>query len=400
VLIHRANRYVAEPDAAQHAALVQWVGACRYVYNLGLEQRRDFGRGRRLNYILQARELTMLRAEVDWLKAAPVHALQNALRAVDDAFQRFFAGLGRYPKPREKFKDDSFTLSAEDIAFRRLNKNHGVIRLPKIGWVRLRGYRPLGGKLLSVTFRRKAGRWHVSCTWEKEIPDPPKSMLPTIGIDRGVAVFAAFSDGRRIAPLNAFGKVRGKLAKLQRRLARKVKRSSNWVKLKGRISRLRHREANARKHYLHQLSTEIAKNHGIVKVEKLRVRNMSARAKGTLEEPGRNVAVKSGLNRSILDQGWSMFADMLRYKLVERGGELEFVNPAHTSQACPKCGVVDATSRRSQSEFVCTACGHADHADVVGARNIEQARTLAVEPPKRIRRRIGKRKPLDVAHAD
>src|SRR5215471_11401780 len=92
MLLNRANVYLAEPAAAQHAALVQWVGACRYVYNLGLEQRRDFERGRRINYVSQARELTEVRAEVDWLKAAPVHALQNALRALEHAFQRFFAG--------------------------------------------------------------------------------------------------------------------------------------------------------------------------------------------------------------------------------------------------------------------------------------------------------------------
>jgi putative transposase len=134
MLLNRANVYLAEPAAAQHAALVQWVGACRYVYNLGLEQRRDFERGRRINYVSQARELTEVRAEVDWLKAAPVHALQNALRAVEDAFQRFFAALGGYPTPRKKFLDDSFTLPAEDVALRRLNQNHGAIRLPKIGW--------------------------------------------------------------------------------------------------------------------------------------------------------------------------------------------------------------------------------------------------------------------------
>jgi putative transposase len=399
MLLNRANVYPAEPDAVQHAALVRWVGACRYVYNLGLEQRRDFGPGRRLNYVSQARELTELRAEVDWLKAAPVHALQNALRAVEDAFQRFFAGLGGYPKERKTFVDDSFTLPAEDVAFRRPNKNQGAIRLPKIGWVRFRGYRDLGGRLLSVTFRYKAGRWHVSCAWEKDVADPPKSELPTIGLDRGVAVFAALSDGRRYKPLNAFAKSRDKLAKLQRQLARKVKHSSNWSKLKGKISRLRHKEANARKDFLHQLSTEIAKSHGIVKMEKLKVRNMTASAAGSIEAPGKNVAAKSRLNRSILDQGWGMFADMLRYKLAERGGELKFVKPAHTSQTCPECAVVDANSRQSQSVFVCRTCGHADNADTIGARNIEQARILAVEPPKRIRKRVGKRKPLDAAHA-
>jgi putative transposase len=399
MLINRANVYPVEPNNAQQAALAQWVGACRYVYNLGLEQRQDFGSGRRINYISQARELTMLRNEVEWIRAAPVHALQNALHALDDAFERFFAGLCGYPNPRRKFDNDTLTLLAEDVAFKRLNKNHGAVRLPKIGWVRFRGYRPLGGKLVSITLRRKAGRSYVSATWEREIVDPSKCEFPTLGIDRGVAVFAALSDGRRYKPLNAFARIGEKLATLQRRLARKLKHSSNWVKLKGKISRLRHREANARKDYLHKLSTEIAKSQGIVKVEKLRVKNMSASAKGTVEEPGRNVRAKRGLNRSILDQGWGMFADMLKYKLVERGGELQFVDPAYTSQCCPECGVVDAVSRQSQSVFVCTACGHADNADTVGARNIEQARTLAVVPPKRVRRRLGKRKPLDVARA-
>jgi putative transposase len=118
-----------------------------------------------------------------------------------------------------------------------------------------------------------------------------------------------------------------------------------------------------------QLSTEIAKSHGIVKMEKLKVRNMTASA------------------------------DMLRYKLAERGGELKFVKPAHTSQTCPECAVVDANSRQSQSVFVCRTCGHADNAATLGARDIEQARILTVEPPKRIRKRVGKRKPLDAAHA-
>jgi putative transposase len=136
-----------------------------------------------------------------------------------------------------------------------------------------------------------------------------------------------------------------------------------------------------------------------VKIEKLKVRNMTASAAGSIEAPGKDVVAKSGLNRSILDQGWRMFARLLGYKLAERGGELQFVNPAYTSQTCPECHVVDANGRRSQSVFVCTACGHTDHADTVGARNIEQARTCAVELPKRIRMRVGRRKPLDVAHA-
>jgi putative transposase len=134
------------------------------------------------------------------------------------------------------------------------------------------------------------------------------------------------------------------------------------VKLKGKISRLRHREVNARNDYLHQLSTEIAQSHGIVKMEKRKVRNMTASAAGSVEDPGRNVKAKSGLNGSILDQG--LFADMLGYKLPERGGERQFANPAYTSQCCP--AVVDAARSPVAIEFACTACGYADNADVVG----------------------------------
>jgi putative transposase len=127
---------------------------------------------------------------------------------------------------------------------------------------------------------------HACAAWDHQALDPPKVEAAPIGIDRGVAVFAATSVGQLIDPLNAFDAIRDKLAKLQRRLARKTKFSSNWHKLKGKISRLRMHEANARKDFLHKASTKLAKSHGVYRLEKLRVRNMTASAKGTAEEPG------------------------------------------------------------------------------------------------------------------
>src|SRR5262249_11999137 len=164
-------------------------------------------------------------------------------------------------------------------------------------------------------------------------------------IDRGVAVFAATSVGQLIDPVNAFDGIRDKLAKLQQRLARKVKFSSNWHKLKGKISRLRMHEANVRKNFLHKEATGLAKSHGVYRLEKLRVRNMTVSAAGTVEEPGKNVAQKSGLNRSILDQGWGMFATLLSYKEQERGGRVEFTPAPYTSLRCPApgCGHTQTT---------------------------------------------------------
>lgn len=393
MLINRASVFELEPTETQASAFGQWVGACRVVYNLALDQRRTFGQQHHIYYNQQQAEITDLRAEADWLKAVPVHALQMAVRAVDSAYQRFFTGQCEAPQPRKKSVNDSFTLPDPSyLGFKRLNANHGAVKVPKVGWVKLRGYRALGGALRSITISRKAGKWFVSIAWQKEVPDPLPSNLPTVGLDRGVAVFAALSDGRKIEPLSAFKRIKDKLAKHQRKMSRKVRRSENWRKQKVKITRLHRKVANARKDYLHKLSTDLAKNHSVIKIEKLQVKNMTKSAKGTVESPGRNVKAKSGLNRSILDQGWSMFATMLGYKLIERGGKLVEVAAAYTSQACAECGSIGRANRQDQATFVCVSCGHTDNADVNAARNIHQARALAVESPKRTLRRVGKRK--------
>ena len=205
-------------------------------------------------------------------------------------------------------------------------------------------------------------------------------------------MFAALSDGTKIKPLNAFKAIRGGLAKAQRKLARKTKFSANWKKQKGKITRLHMRAANARKDFLQKLSTDLAKSHSVIKIEKLQIQNMTRSARGSVDRPGTNVKAKSRLNRSILDQGWGMFARMLNYKLAERGGRLVYVNPPYTSQTCAECQVIHKASRIDQARFVCAHCGHEDNADINGARNIHQARALASEPPERILRRVGKRK--------
>ena len=383
-----------EPTPEQAEWLAQVAGSCRYVFNLALEQRRDWWRpGRSFTFASQCREVTNLRADVDWLKACPVHALQCALRDVDAAFQRFFAGLGGYPRPRRKDDGDGFRLPDPScLGFKRLSKRMGAVKLPKIGWIKVRDWRPLGGDLRNVSIRKRAGHWYVSIQWQCEIADPEPSTLPPVGIDRGIAVFAALSTGERIAPLNAFKGIQDKLAKAQRKLARKKKFSANWKKQKTKISRLHAHAANARKDFLHKVSTSIAKSHGVVKIERLRVKNMSASAKGTIEEPGKRVAQKSGLNRSILDQGWSMFAEFLGYKLPPLGGERQAVEAPFTSQRCRKCHCVDARNRVSQALFHCISCHHEENADDNASHNILQARTIAAEPPKRIlSKRVGKR---------
>ena len=186
----------------------------------------------------------------------------------------------------------------------------------------------------------------------------------------GIANFATISDGHILKPHNGYRANQEKLAKEQRKLARKKKGSKNREKQKWKIQRLHKKIADSRSDYLHKASTWIAKNHGKVVLEDLKVANMSKSAKGTMENPGKNVAAKSGLNKSILDQGWFEFKRQLGYKLDWLGGELVLVNPRNTSRRCQKCGQVSAENRKTQAKFKCVSCGHEDHADINAAKNI------------------------------
>ena len=189
----------------------------------------------------------------------------------------------------------------------------------------------------------------------------------------GVKRFATLSNGDFVEPLNAFKQERENLTKLQRKLARQKKGSRNSRKTKRKIARLHRYIADSRRDFLHKTSTRIAKNHSIVYVEDLKVSNMSASAAGTKENPGKKVKQKSGLNQSILDQGWYGFSQMLSYKLERKGGKLIKVDPRNTSRTCPQCGFVSAENRRTQASFACIACGYRANADVVGAINVLRA---------------------------
>jgi putative transposase len=156
-------------------------------------------------------------------------------------------------------------------------------------------------------------------------------------------------------------------------MSRKKKFSNNWKKAKAKVQRIHVRIANARRDYLHKTSTAISKNHAMVVVEDLKVKNMSRSAAGTVEQPGRNVRAKAGLNRSILDQGWAEFRRQLEYKMLWAGGLFLAVPAQNTSRTCPKCGHVAADNRRSQAVFACVECGYSENADLVGAINVLRA---------------------------
>lgn len=191
-----------------------------------------------------------------------------------------------------------------------------------------------------------------------------------MGINLGVCRFATLSDGSFYEPLNSFKQLSKQLALKQRKLKHKQKFSNIWKKQQRRIANHHTKIANARKDYLHKISTQISKNHAFIVVEDLKISQMSRSAKGTEQEPGKNVKQKSSLNRSILDQGWYDFRRQLEYKQQWRGGKVIAVPPQYTSQECPQCHHTCKENRKTQSFFQCTACNYTAHADFVGSINI------------------------------
>ncbi|BEB14073.1 IS element transposase (plasmid) [Escherichia coli] len=245
------------------------------------------------------------------------------------------------------------------------------VKLPSgLGWVKFRQSQRVNGKIKNATISQLAGQWYISFQVEIETAEPNHTSTTIVGLDAGVAKLATLSDGTVFETVNSFQKNQKKLARLQRQLSRKVKFSNNWQKQKRKIQQLHSRIANIRRDYLHKVTTTVSKNHAMIVIEDLKVSNMSKSAAGTVSQPGRNVRAKSGLNRSILDQGWYEMRRQLEYKQLWRGGQVLAVPPAYTSQRCACCGHTAKENRLSQSKFVCQVCGYTANADVNGARNI------------------------------
>lgn len=292
--------------------------------------------------------------------------MQQTLKDLERAYTNFFAKRADFPCFKKKVQSDSFRYPQ---GF-KLDQGNSRIFLPKLGWLRYRNSRDILGTPKNVTVSSNGGKWFVSIQTEREIVEPEHPSTSIIGIDVGITRFATLSDGSFIEPLNTFRKHEQRLARYQRAMSRKTKFSNNWKKAKAKVQKLHTRIANVRRDYLHKTTTTISQNHAIVCIEDLQVRSLSKSAAGSSEAPGRNVRAKSGLNKSILDQGWFEFRRQLEYKQAWRGGDVLAVPPRNTSRTCPCCGHVSAENRQTQAKFACVECGYENNADLVGAINV------------------------------
>ena len=368
----KAFKFQLKTNDAQAAQLRRFAGCCRLIWNkaLALQKERLDEKQGILNYPKTAAELIKWKyaPETAFLSEAPSQPLQQTLKNLDrslrDAFNK--KSPKRFPRFKKKGTGDSFRYPQ---GF-KVDEENSRVFLPKIGWVNYRKSRMIEGTAKNITVSESGGKWFVSIQTEQQADQAVHESGSIIGLDMGISRFATLSDGTIFQPVNSYRKHEKKLKKQQRQLSRKVKFSKNWKKQKVKVQKLHSKMANIRRDYLHKTSNTISKNHAVIVIEDLQVSNMSASAKGSAQQHGKNVKAKTGLNKSILDQGWYEFRRQLDYKQAWRGGLVIAINPRNTSRACACCGHVAAENRMSQARFECVECGHSENADINAAQNI------------------------------
>lgn len=387
-------RFRMYPTDEQAEHMLRYCGAARYVWNLCVEQDSHWRQGRSSppGAADKSRQLTEARRASEWLRETPIVVQQQALNDYTKARAAFFtSGFGR-PTWRKRFRSEGFRIIGgrrvpavnadgtplvnvktgkqvrdSRVSVQKLNRRNAQVWVPRIGWVR---FRLTTGRSLPkaasyrVTF--KNGQWHIAFPIVPEPLDGPGTG-EVIGIDRGVTVTAALPDGRHLNCPQLTAKERAQVRKHQRRAARAPKGSDRKTAEYAKAANLKAREANRRKDWCEKTSTMLARSYDLIRFEKLNIKNMTRSAKGTVEEPGKRVAQKRGLNRAILAQGWGL----LRQRTGDKApGRVEDVPSPYTSLRCSACGWIDKKSRKSQADFECASCGFTCNADTNAAINV------------------------------
>lgn len=367
----RTHRQVVYRLLPQTAANWQWLEttleAQRQLCNAALEERIDFHRktGRSRTCFDQCKALTACRAELPEMADCSVGIQRGTLKRLDASFKGFFNRLRKgakagFPKFRgRRFFDSIAIVSGVKV-------RDGTLHIPGFGpmTIRRKGGNPHpDGRPVSAVPKRAGGKRTAVVCLAVEIEEPADNGH-VLGLDRNCGQVAD-CDGELHA-MPDMSRLEGRAKRLQRKLSRQQKRSKRRERTKRMLAKTRRRIASRRHNWHHHVSRKLSAKAGTVAVESLDVKAMTRSAKGTMEEPGTNVPQKAGLNRVILNTGWTALRRMLDCKAAN----VITVPARNTSRTCHECGAAEAASRRTRDDFICVACGHAAHADINAARNI------------------------------
>ena len=379
VLIHKTYQHRAYASAAGYDRLDFIMLNCARLYNAALEEWKAAYRhkGHELSVSRtkfdQMKELTGIRKDdPEFWGAISLQVGRGVLVRLDRARQSFFRRVKDgetpgFPRFKSSARWNTIEIAEPSRAMVKQVGDRHAIKIKGLPTIRLRkGLElPDTGSLKALTITRRGRRLFVNLTYTVEQESLPRNDA-AVGIDMGVSDRMALSTGEA---LRRRQKPNAKLRRAQQRLSRCRKGSRRWKQRRATLANHQYRERIRNRNECHRVTTELVRRFGLIAVEDLAIKNLSASAKGTLDDPGKNVKQKAGLNRSITEQTWGILRQQLTYKAAWADKELVVVDPKFTSQRCSGCGAIFAEHRQGK-RYECAECGMTEDADVNAALNI------------------------------
>jgi putative transposase len=357
----KAFKYRIYPNSSQQEELARAFGSCRFLYNKALEYKKSIYESEKKSVSynnLSTIFLKDLKEEFDWLKETPSQALQQSLKHLDSAYQKFFKHQSKFPSFKKKFYRQSISLPQ----FVKVNFKNSIIRLPKIGNIKTVFHRTFDGIIKTcIVSKTPTNKYYISILVNNQKELPTKVIGDkAIGIDLGIKTFATFSNGNKVDNHKFYDQSLSKLKVLQKSLSRKIKGSANYRKLKLKIAILHEKICNRRDNFLHQLSKKIINDNQVIITENLDVKSLMEKS-------------YSSMSRNIGDVSWSKFVTMLKYKAEWNGKNLIQIGRYDpSSKKCSSCGNVYYDLKLEERTWICKSCLKEHDRDVNAAVNILQ----------------------------
>ena len=359
-----AHRIRLDPKKVQATYLARAAGIARFAYNWALaEWGRQF-EACKLNPALPKPNEAALRRQLNaikrtqfpWMLEVTKNAPQMAIMQLGRAFQNFLEKRARYPRFRRKGINERFTLTND-----KFQVDSKRIRIPKIGWLKMRERLRYTGRIVSATVSRTADHWYVSISIDtSDAQLPPAENGGAVGIDFGVTHLATLSTGEKVTGPKALRTLLDRLRSLSRALSRKIKGSCNRRKARAKLARLHARIANVRSNGFHQLSASITRRFHTIGIEDLHVKGMLG---------------NRCLSRGIADMGFAELRRQLDYKAKRRGGQVIVIDRWYpSSKTCSCCGYNLEVLSLDVRHWTCPECAMHHDRDVNAAINLRIAR--------------------------
>ncbi|MHD0644951.1 RNA-guided endonuclease InsQ/TnpB family protein [Pseudomonas aeruginosa] len=378
----RKVSYKLYPSKLQEILLLELLRGHQQLYNAALQERSEAWKkcGKSISYADQCKSLTEIRQSMPEWTVANCSSQQMTLRRLDKAFKAFFRRLKAgenpgYPRFKSLARYPGFSFKSHGDGWRFTpgqDWKHGILRIGGVGHIRCRGQARQGGKICASDLLFRNGTWYLSLTVELSHILRERTSSAAVGIDWGVEslLTLASEEGLHQVVENPrwYQSSKEEITRLQQAVSRKKRGSNRRKRAVRALAQARSLQARKRLDHLHQVSAKIARENALVAMEELSITNMTRSAKGTVEEPGKNVQQKAGLNREILDTAPTLLTQLIRYKVSETGGEFVDVptKKAKPSQTCPACGQVEK-KMLAQRIHECL-CGHREPRDAASAR--------------------------------